>query len=147
MLPARSRSVAWALHRWSRAAAPHAEPMSAPPNPPLPALQLAIGDLVPVVPAAAGGAAELQRPVLARVTAIERLVDVGVFMPHTLTGACVYACMPDCSMVAPAAAACRQFARGAPLRIDCMLLLPPCCPHFPASPQAPSLLMAWLPAS
>jgi hypothetical protein len=53
----------------------------------LPALQLVVGDMLPVVPAAAGSAAELQRPVLARVTAIERLVDVGVFMPHTLTGA------------------------------------------------------------
>ena len=60
------------------------------PHPPLPALQLAVGDLMPVVPEAAGSAAALQRPVLARVTAIERLVDVGLFMPHTLTGARVF---------------------------------------------------------
>ena len=59
---------------------------------------LRLGDVVPVVPpgaaeaviaaGAAGGQRQQQRPVLARVTAVEEVVEQGVFMPHTLAGAC-----------------------------------------------------------
>lgn len=48
--------------------------------------QLEVGDLVPVAGAAAAAGGGGGRPLLARVTAIDRVMEDGVYMPHTLTG-------------------------------------------------------------
>lgn len=56
-------------------------------------LQLSVGDYVPVAtPQPAGSSvSKAARPVLARVTALQQVQEEGVFMPHTLTGAVVWA--------------------------------------------------------
>lgn len=50
--------------------------------------QLEAGDIVPVVVAAWDGSRRVE---LARVAGVEAVQDMGVFMPHTLTGALCFA--------------------------------------------------------